>query len=169
VEKAPPTVEIRATFSSPASAEAAAHALTSAGVPAASIETIEQELMPGLGHEAPFIWRLVAIIVVWSILGGVFGALIGLVLAATVGPEGTSGLVLQVVSWTIMGHLIVGMVAGYVVLADRTHPEMAPDRPLTVLAVRVPDEDKQQIEEVLVGHGAQSVEEIRPATVNPRP
>jgi hypothetical protein len=76
------------------------------------------------------------IIVLWSVLGGIIGAPIGWLLAETIGPEGTSGLVVQLVSWIILGHLIAGMLAGYFVLADRTQAEMPPDRPVSILTIR---------------------------------
>jgi hypothetical protein len=62
----------------------------------------------------------------------------------TIGPEGTAGLIVQVVCWTIVGHLIGGMLAGYFVLADRSEEEMPPDRPVSVVSVRVePGEGKR--------------------------
>jgi hypothetical protein len=66
------------------------------------------------------------IIVLWSIAGGVFGAGFGWLLAETIGPDGTAGLILQAVSWIIVGHLIAGMLAGYFVLADRTQRKCRP-------------------------------------------
>jgi hypothetical protein len=79
---------------------------------------------------------VLAIIVLWSIVGGVLGAAAGWLLAATIGPEGTAGLIVQLVCWIIVGHLIGGMLAGYFVLADRSQEEMPPDRPVSVLTVR---------------------------------
>jgi hypothetical protein len=116
-------IEITAAFPD-APAEAAVRTLTEPRIPDSSID-----IAAGVpGRETAFIRRLVVIIVLWSILGGAVGAAIGLTLAVTIGPEGTSGLLFQVVCWMLIGHLIVGMIAGYWVLADRTHREMAPDR-----------------------------------------
>ncbi len=167
VDVAAPMVEIGAVFAETASAEAAAAALIAAGTPRSDIVSSLEVPETGPGHEAPFIWRLVWIIVLWSVAGGIVGAALGAGLAITVGPEGTSGLILQVVSWIIMGHLVVGMVAGYVVLADRTHPEMPPDRPLTVIKVRVPESDAARLAQTLADHGAREVEVMGPARVGP--
>lgn len=82
---------------------------------------------PAAGHEGPFLGRVVILIVLWSIPGGAVGAFLGLLLAfAGIGPDGTAGTVVQVVSWLIVGHLLAGMWAGYVLLADRSHSEIAP-------------------------------------------
>ena len=119
-------IEITAAFPDDA-AEAAAQALTDAGIPASSIDI--RRGVPG--RETAFIRRLVVIIVLWSILGGVVGAAIGLGLALTIGPEGTDGLVFQVVCWMLIGHLTVGMIAGYWVLSDRTQRELTPGKGVT--------------------------------------
>ena len=51
----------------------------------------------------------------------------------TVGPPGTEGLIIQVVTWAIFAHLIIGMWAGYLLLADRTAEDLpavsAPEDP----------------------------------------
>ncbi len=63
-------------------------------------------------------------------------------LAETIGPEGTAGLIVQLVSWIIVGRLIATILAGYFVPADRTQREMSPDRPVSLLTVRdVPEGD----------------------------
>jgi hypothetical protein len=128
-------VELRASFAQPADAEAAATALLEAGIPPDAITLQHNALPDARAREARFLWRVLVIIVLWSILGGIIGAGVGWLLAETIGPEGTSGLIVQLVSWIILGHLIVGMLAGYVVLADRTQSEMPPDRPVSLLIV----------------------------------
>ena len=91
----------------------------------------------GRGQEGRFLWRVLALIVVWSIPGGAAGAAAGVALAfAGLGPDGTTGLMVQVVSWLIIGHLLAGMLAGYLLLADRSQREMAPDRAAFVVTVR---------------------------------
>ena len=98
--------------------------------------TLQHGVLPDPGaREARFLWRVLVIIVLWSIAGGIIGAGVGWLLAETIGPEGTAGLIVQLVSWIILGHLIVGMLAGYFVLADRTQPEMPPDRPVSLITV----------------------------------
>ena len=103
-------------------ANAAVEALIAAGIPAGAISVAGA----GSGHEGRFLGRIVILIILWSIPGGALGAATGLLLAfAGIGPEGTTGAVVQVVSWLIIGHLLAGMWAGYALLADRSHREMA--------------------------------------------
>jgi hypothetical protein len=141
--------EIMATFRSRAQAEAAVAALTAAGVPHDAVIVSEAPLPPTRRREGRYLCRLLVIIVLWSVLGGVFGVLFGLVLAATVGPEGTAGQLFQAVCWGIVGHLLIGMIAGYVVLADRSHPEMEPERPQVVLTVRVAPDQRTELSAML--------------------
>jgi hypothetical protein len=149
--------EISATFASRAEAEAAVAVLAAAGIPQSAIEVREAELPPQRQREGRYLWRLLVIIVLWSVLGGVFGVLFGLVLAATIGPEGTTGLVFQAVCWGIVGHLTVGMLAGYVVLADRSQREMEPERPEIVVSVSSVAEDIDRVKTVLEGSQASPV------------
>ena len=133
------TTELVASFADRAGAEAAVAALVEAGVSPSSIDLRHGVLAEARGREGRFVWRVLVIIVLWSIVGGVIGAGFGWLLAATIGPEGTAGLIVQLVCWIIVGHLIGGMLAGYFVLADRSQEEMPPDRPVSVLTVRVLD------------------------------
>ncbi len=104
-------------------ANAAINALTDAGMPLRAISVTTP------GHEGRYLWRILISIVLWSVIGGAIGAIAGLVLAIVgIGPGGTTGAIVQVVSWTIAGHLLGGMWVGYALLADRSHREMAPDR-----------------------------------------
>ena len=97
-------------------------------------------------------------IVLWSIAGAVPGAAFGLLLAETIGPEGTAGLILQVVCWMIVGHLLAGMLAGYALLADRSAEEMPPDRPVSLLTVRgVPESDVTRVRRLLLASGSLDV------------
>jgi hypothetical protein len=150
---------VTAAYSDRAAAETAAAALIAVGLTPDAITIAE----PAPGGEGRYLWRLVVVIVLWSILGGVAGAFIGLALYATIGPEGTAGLVFQVVCWTLIGHLIFGMVAGYWVLADRTQREMPPDRVATIVTVRVERERARQVQDLLQASGA------RDAAGRPRP
>jgi hypothetical protein len=137
-------MEITASFTEPEDAETAVSALAEAGVPRSSIEVQHGVLPEARGREGRFVRRVLVIILVWSIAGAIPGAAFGWLLAATIGPEGTAGLIVQLVCWTIVGHLIGGMLAGYFVLADRSEEEMPPDRPVSVVSVRVePSEGKR--------------------------
>lgn len=116
-------------FPDRARADAAVKALLAAGFPADAISVSEV----GSGHEGRFLGRIVILIVLWSIPGGALGAALGALLAITgIGPQGTTGAVVQVVSWLIIGHLLAGMWAGYLLLADRSHREIAPGRERSV-------------------------------------
>jgi uncharacterized protein YneF (UPF0154 family) len=158
----PSASQIRASFPSRAEAEATANALREAGVPASSIDLRHNVLPEARAREARFLWRVFIIIVLWSIAGGVIGAAFGWLLAETIGPEGAAGLILQVVSWIIVGHLIAGMLAGYFVLADRTQREMPPDRPISTLTIRylAPRETKG-VRRLLRSHDPINVRVIR--------
>jgi hypothetical protein len=156
--------EIKATFNSGPEVGSAVAALRAAGIPESAIEVREGELPPVRQREGRYLWRLLVLIVLWSVLGGVIGVLTGLVLAATIGPEGTTGLVFQVVCWAIIGHLVFGMVAGYVVLADRSHPEMEPERPQVVVTVRVAPAELEGTHAALRAAGARRLTVTRGAS-----
>ena len=116
-------LRLTSRYPSAEAANAALKALADAGIPLRAIDLTTP------GHEGRYLWRILVSIVLWSVMGGAIGAIAGLVLAiAGIGPGGTTGAVVQVVSWTIAGHLLGGLWVGYALLADRTHREMAPDR-----------------------------------------
>lgn len=149
-----PTIEIRASFSKRGHAEAAVAAVVEAGISPSSVELQHGVLPETRDREGRFIWRVLVAIVLWSIAGAVPGATFGWLLAETIGPEGTAGLVVQVVCWTIVGHLVAGMLAGYALLADRSAEEMPPDRPISLLSVRdVPEGDVRRVRRLLKATG----------------
>lgn len=145
---ASPTLSAR--FSSQGIASEAVDDLVAAGIPAASIHLRERAAR---GNEGRFLGRIIVLIVLWSIPGGAVGAGLGLVLAVVgLGPGGTTGTVVQVVSWLIIGHLLAGMWAGYVLLADRSHREMAPDRsPEFVVSVACRNKAEAEAAERILG------------------
>jgi hypothetical protein len=150
----PRTIEVRATFPSTAEADDALAALQEAGIPPASLHLQHNVLPEARAREGRFVSRVLIIIVLWSIVGGVIGAGFGWLLAETIGPEGGAGLIVQLVSWIIVGHLIAGMLAGYFVLADRTQSEMPPDRPMSILIVRDLDSSQaRRVRRLLRSHG----------------
>lgn len=119
-----PAPDVSAPFADAEGAVAAVEALVAAGIPREAVSVTLSAT-----QEGRLLWRLVISIVLWSILGGAVGAGAGLALArAGIGPSGTTGTLVQAVSWLIIGHLLAGMWAGYVLLADRSHREMASDR-----------------------------------------
>ena len=72
---------------------------------------------PRREREERFLGRLVLIVVGWSIIGTAVGVAMGLLFNALgVGPGGTGGLLIQIVSWALFAHLIAGLWAGYALL-----------------------------------------------------
>ena len=139
-----------ASFSTTAAAESAAAALIEAGIPGATVRLQHGVLPEALTREARFVSRVLVAIVLWSVVGAAPGAALGWLLAETIGPGGTGGLILQVVCWTIVGHLIGGMLAGYLLLADRSAEEMPPDRPVSLLTIRdLPEADVRRVRRVV--------------------
>lgn len=151
-------IEILATFPDHRDAEAAVTALIEVGIAHSFLDVLRGVLPEARQREGRFLWRILVLIVLWSIAAALPGAAFGLVLAKTIGPEGSAGLIVQIVSWTIVGHLIGGMLAGYFVLADRTRQEMLPDRLLTVLTIRdVAERDSKNVQQLLRSHHAATV------------
>jgi hypothetical protein len=159
-----------ATFGDVERAQAAEAALLRAGV---STESIRISRAVGAAEsaaaaEGSFFWRVVMVIVFWSITGTAVGAGIGAAFAQTgIGPGGTAGLVLQVASWALFGHLVAGILAGYLLLADRSQREFAPaatphsGRAASV-TLRVACDSRAQLDEArrIIGpHGPRAVSE----------
>ncbi len=78
--------------------------------------------------------RFALIVAAWSIAGTAVGAAFGAVLSYTVGPHGTEGLILLVVTWALFAHLLIGLWAGYILLADRSDAEFTPGAATTLTA-----------------------------------
>jgi hypothetical protein len=110
-------------------------------------------------RENRFIGRVVVLIVAWSIVGTLAGVLLGIVLAATVGPAGTEGVIIQAVSWAIFAHLVAGLCAGYVLLSDRTERELPVTRGPANVSVECANIDEiDAIRRTLFSLGAVTVE-----------
>jgi hypothetical protein len=107
--------------------------------------------------EGRFMVRLAAIIVLASAAGTAIGAGMGALIAYVFGPHGTSGYVIQMVSWAIFAHLLTGMWAGYALLADRSRRDIVRSGPVT-LAVRCANIDATTLTEQLRKLGATEVE-----------
>jgi len=153
----------------------AASMLRAAGVRDEDVEVVSAALpataVGGRG-EVRFVARLVWVVVWWSILGGVVGALLGAgIVWAGFGGGGTLAIVLQIVGWMIFGHLIAGMWAGYALLADRSKREFTPEgadggQP-SIVHVRC--RDRAQIEgarDALTSAGAAGVDVVAGATTS---
>ena len=101
--------------------------------------------------------RVVLVVAFWSIIGTVVGAGLGAALSFTIGPSGTSGLIIQMVSWAIFAHLLIGLWAGYLLLADRSGREIGAGRPV-ILTVRCGTIDETFLGGQLRALGATGVE-----------
>ncbi len=116
---------------------------------------------PGMAKETAgegrFMRRVVVIIALASVAGTALGAALGAAFAFTIGPPGTSGYVIQIVSWAIFMHLLIGMWAGYLLLADRSGREVRNSGHVT-LTVRCANIDARALAERLRKLGATSVE-----------
>ena len=117
--------------------------------------------------EARVMGKIVLIIALASAVGTALGAALGAFFAFTIGPSGTSGYVIQIVSWAIFMHLLIGMWAGYLLLADRSGREIRMSGPVT-LTVRCANIDATALAERLRKLGATSVE-IRGGATTPAP
>jgi len=111
---------------------------------------------PSAATEGRFMGRIVLIIAFWSVIGTAIGAGFGVALALTIGPSGTQGIIIQAVSWAIFAHLIIGMLAGYLLLADRSEREMSV-APEALLVVRCDTIRAAEIGALLRQAGAMTV------------
>jgi hypothetical protein len=121
--RSPHTTNTRvvAAFADAAAARHAAGALRAAGFDDSAITVAggapAAPAQPPREREERFIGRLVLIVVAWSIVGTGVGAVMGVIFNRLgIGPSGTGGLLLQVVSWALIAHLLAGMWAGYALL-----------------------------------------------------
>jgi hypothetical protein len=119
---------VAGSFVDESAVRAAVGALRASGVRDDDVEVVAAPASSTrAAGEVRFVWRLVWIVVLWSLVGGVVGALSGAgVVWAGIGGGGTLAIVLQIIGWMIFGHLIAGMWAGYALLADRSKREFAP-------------------------------------------
>jgi hypothetical protein len=133
-------------------------------VPAGDASIAEPALVTETKGEVRFMGRVVVWIVLASIAGTAIGAALGAFFAFTVGPSGTAGYVIQIVSWAIFMHLLIGMWAGYLLLADRSSREIRRGEPVT-MTVRCANIDATALAERLRQLGATSadVRETAPA------
>lgn len=126
-------------------------------VKSADMSLAEPSTIQETAGEVRFMGRIVVVIALASILGTAIGAALGAFFAFAIGPSGTSGYVIQIVSWAIFMHLLIGMWAGYLLLADRSGREMRSSGPVT-LTVDCANIDATALAERLRKLGATSVE-----------
>jgi hypothetical protein len=150
---------VTAVFPDSRRAAAARDRLLAAGVAAGDVVTRDAAIpqYAASAHEGNFMARVVVIIVAWSIVGTAIGAGLGAALSLTIGPSGTSGLIIQMVSWAIFAHMLGGIWAGYLLLADRSGREIGHGRPV-ILTARCGTIDETFLTEQLRQLGAISVE-----------
>jgi hypothetical protein len=158
------TFNLTATFDDDRAAQRAADALRRAGFATDQITLDAPRAAPAAHTETRFLWRIVLIVVWWSIVGTAIGAAIGWgIWALGIGPDDTTGLVLQLISWGIFGHLIAGMWAGYLLLADRSKREFSPTttaRTDITLTVRCTTREQlQTARRALTTSGATSIDD----------
>lgn len=152
-----PQIKITSTFAEAQSAHAAARLLTAAGIQANAVE-VGQVAGETVEREGRFMARFVVIVILWSVVGTVGGAAMGAALSYTFGPRGSDGLILQMISWAVFAHVLIGLWAGYALLADRTEREMMPSAP-GQLVVRIGIEDASRVREALRTVGATNIQE----------
>jgi hypothetical protein len=113
-------------------------------------------------REGGFMARVVLIVVAWSIIGTAIGAGTGAFLSYLVGPHGTDGLILQMVSWAIFMHLLIGLWAGYLLLADRSGRELG--EPETTIVLQAERGEASALARALQEAGASRVVIQAPTT-----
>ena len=151
-------------FADDAAARTAVAALRAAGIDESAI-TVAGGAPAAHGprpeREERFLGRLVLIVIAWSIVGTGVGAVMGVIFnALSIGPGGTGGLLLQVVSWALFAHLISGMWAGYALLT--TGESREPVRHLAggrvVVSVWCDDDDQRhRVPGILTESGATAI------------
>lgn len=154
-----PDIPITATFPDHERAESAIAALEQDGIPRSNVDLLTDADLADLGkRETRFMGRIVLIVAGWSVIGTAIGAALRAFFSYTIGPHGTSGLILQVVTWAIFAHLLIGMWAGYLLLADRTARDLPAARAATAVLVLTTPEDADLIATRLRQLGATSVD-----------
>jgi len=107
--------------------------------------------------------RIVLVVIGWSVIGTGMGAALGAILAVTIGPSGTQGLIIQVVSWAIFAHLLIGMWAGYILLADRTERDLPAVRDATPVVLNLQCATIDETERLATGLRSLGASEIKVA------
>ena len=160
-----PSFSVAGTFRDDSAARLAVGDLRDAGFAPGAL-TVGRTVAAGTAarrnrDETSFFGHLVWIIVFWSIPGTIIGAAVGWGIALAIGIDDTTGIVLMAVSFGIFGHLIAGIWAGYLRLADRSQPEFAPSRVATggvTLTVRCANRmELQRAHDTLRARGAVAV------------
>lgn len=133
---------IRATLPAGDTPATLAERLAAAGIDPAAIRVSVQ----AADREKSFIVRLVVAIALWSITGAAAGVALGALIWLLLGPEGTTGFIIQAVVWGIFGHLLAGLWAGYLLLADRTQEDLPHDRPAGTVTITIVCHDEEATE-----------------------
>jgi hypothetical protein len=112
-------------------------------------------------RENRFMTRVVLLVIAWSILGTAIGAALGIGIALLFGPSGTEGMIIQAVSWAIFAHLVAGMCAGYLLLAERGSGDLSAVRhsgPVTLRTNCATIDDAEELAARLRSLGATRVD-----------
>lgn len=155
--------DLHAAFPDGTTAEKALERLIAAGIEPNAVTLAARSTE----HEASFLTRLVLTTALWSLVGAITGVGLGIVIWLILGPEGTAGFVIQAVVWGIFGHLVAGMWAGYILLADRAELDLPHDRvtQLTLLEIHTSDEATSGIVRQIIASSGGKLD----STPRPRP
>ncbi len=110
-------------------------------------------------RESRFIGRFLLVIIGWSVVGTLIGAALGVTIAVVIGETSTEGLLLQVISWAIFAHVLIGMWAGYLLLTDRMGPDLrATSPPVALRAECATIDESRKLAAEMQALGASSAE-----------
>lgn len=116
--EAAPTTELVAAFASDVEARRAAQQLHRAGIDPSMISVMRTRSRSPQPSEAPTLTKVFWSGLFWSIVGGVAGALLGLVVALLGwGLPGTpDNIAIQIASWAMFLHVLGALLGCYIVL-----------------------------------------------------
>jgi hypothetical protein len=153
---------ITAAYPGMTSARAVVGALQAAGIDAARIAIGTEQAMgeaPRVrSNETPLLWRVLILGALWSIVGGVIGALVGLVLGVYgIGVPGTPDNVgIQIASWAMFLHVAGALVGGYLAIDTGDHfatTGLHHDADRVQVRVRAQHRAEYEIAERVMGRG----------------
>jgi hypothetical protein len=120
--RTPTDLTLNAGYDGMAAARAAVASLQAAGIDAARISigpgTDMQDAPAMRSSETPLLWRVLLLGAFWSIIGGIAGAVLGLVLGLNdIGVPGTpDNIGIQIASWAMFLHVAGALVGCYLAI-----------------------------------------------------
>lgn len=102
-----------------------------------------------LRRDEPIVWHIVLRAVWWSIVGGVAGALVGLIAAAIGFDFGVGGPPIQIAGWAMFGHVAGGLWGAYAALTSGDAWELTfqPTQGAVIVSVRA--DNRREIDRCL--------------------